>query len=237
MLAYKVRTPPFDHQAEAIQLGLRRAEHALLMEQGTGKSYVVIMRCAELFALGELNTLVVIAPNGLHKDWLTKQFSEHWPLELPIASAAYVAGGRVAEKRAVEALKTVPMSTFVVLTVNTEAMRSVKGAQDMVVWALRRGRSMLCLDECDDFKSPSSKQSRTAQRLSKYATYRVIATGTEITQSPMDLYAQFQCLKPGCLGAENYAIFKARYAEWKEVPIGAPDPVTGRRRTGRKFFS
>lgn len=231
MLSYSTPTTPFAHQSEAIALSLYREEFAYLMEQGTGKSYIVLMRAARMFAEGRLNSLVVVAPNGLHRDWLTKQFAVHWPPELPIASAYYAAGGRVAEKRAVEGLFHIPFSIFVVLTVNTEAIARVKGAQDAIVRILRRGKSMLCLDECDDFKTPSAKQSRTAQRLAKYATYRTMGTGTEITQSPLDLYAQFQCLRPGALGCENYAVFKARYAEWEEKYIGQPDPLTGKRKS------
>src|SRR5690606_14564668 len=47
--------------------------------------------------------------------------------------------------------------------------------------------------------------------------YRLILTGTPVTQSPLDFFSQYKFLDPGILG-DSYFAFKTRYAI--EQPIG-----------------
>ena len=46
------------------------------MEQGTGKTKVALDTAAYLYLNGKIDTLVVIAPNGVHQE-LGKQGSSH----------------------------------------------------------------------------------------------------------------------------------------------------------------
>src|SRR5690606_25241730 len=76
---------------------------------------------------------------------------------------------------------------------------------------------MIICDESQRIKTPGAKQSKALHRLGKLAKYRLILTGTPVTQSPLDFFSQYKFLEPSIFGDSYYA-FKARYAI--EQPIG-----------------
>ena len=75
---YDFKTKPFEHQRKAFYMSRDKKAFALLMEQGTGKTKVIIDNAAYLYAKGEITSLVVIAPNGVHRNCL-KEIDTHMP--------------------------------------------------------------------------------------------------------------------------------------------------------------
>src|SRR5690606_30296187 len=76
---------------------------------------------------------------------------------------------------------------------------------------------MIICDESQRIKTPGAKQSKALHRLGKLAKYRLILTGTPVTQSPLDFFSQYKFLEPSIFG-DSFFAFKARYAI--EQPIG-----------------
>src|SRR5690606_16305329 len=76
---------------------------------------------------------------------------------------------------------------------------------------------MIICDESQRIKTPGAKQSKALHRLGKLAKYRLILTGTPVTQSPLDFFSQYKFLDPSILGV-CYNDFMARYAVTQ--PIG-----------------
>jgi len=70
---------------------------------------------------------------------------------------------------------------------------------------------MIICDESQRIKTPSAKQSKTMHRLGRLAKYRLILTGTPVSQGPLDFFSQYKFLDPSIFGNSYYA-FRARYA-------------------------
>ncbi len=73
----KTKTKPYKHQIEAYNLLYEKEFGALFMEQGTGKSKVAIDIACNLYDQGKINAVMVIAPNGVHRQWNDEQIPEH----------------------------------------------------------------------------------------------------------------------------------------------------------------
>jgi hypothetical protein len=215
MVEFKTSSDP--HQLAALDFCAQREAVALLMEQGTGKSKVTIDRAFLLHRSGAIDALLVVAPNGVHADWIREQFAEHWSGAHPAICEWWRSGGGKRHERAVEALMLPgpPASPLRVLAMNVEALRTKRG-EAAATRFVRSGRALMAFDESSLIKTPSAAQTRAAWRVGKLARFRMILTGTEITNSPLDVYAQFQFLRPGLLGHQNFATFKARYADWEQ---------------------
>jgi len=207
------KTKPDPHQFDAYAFAYPRAESALLMEQGTGKTKTAIDLAANWYAERLIDGMLVAAPNGVHIDWIKDQMAQHWPDSLPVEARWFVSG---AGKKATAVLEEilVPRQAFRLLTINVEALIHSGGV--VAERFLRSGRMVFAFDESSLIKTPSASTTRNAQRLARFAAKRLIMTGTEITEGPMDIYAQFQFLRPGLIGVPNFAAFKARYADWLE---------------------
>src|SRR5690606_4111181 len=70
---------------------------------------------------------------------------------------------------------------------------------------------LIIADESHRIKTPSAQQSKAMRRLGKLAAYRLLLTGTPVTQNPLDIWSQYAVLDEGIFGRSFYA-FRNRYA-------------------------
>ena len=61
---YKFKTKPYGHQLDALEASWDKEVFAYFMEMGTGKSKVLLDNAAILYDKGEINALILIAPNN-----------------------------------------------------------------------------------------------------------------------------------------------------------------------------
>lgn len=223
------RTEPMRHQLAAVNMSLHEPFYAYLMEQGTGKTKVVIDRVQNLFAQNKLDAFLILAPNGVHANWITEQFVDHFRADLfPLHAVVFRSGASSkAYKASIEELfapRDPTKRRLTVLSVNIESLALSASAYALCQKFLKHypNRAFIALDESSGIKSPGITTSKRAHTLRQLAAYRAIMTGTEVTQGPLDFYSQFQFLYPGLLGCPNFATFKAHYAEWRERVVGAP---------------
>lgn len=205
------KTKPFEHQLTALDLMENKKAFALLMEQGTGKTKCLIDDAARLYGKGQIDALIVIAPNGVHRNWIINEIPTHLPDWVERKTAWWASTMKTAEKKAFEALFT-PGSFLRVFTVNIEALATKKGVETLIKM-LRMFSVYMVVDESSKIKNHKAKRTENLLKMAKYAKYRRIATGTPVTQSPLDIYTQFDFLDPYIINIPSYYVFKARYAE------------------------
>ena len=78
-IKYKFKTKPFKHQYDAFMKSKDKEAYALFMEQGTGKSKVIIDNIAYLFRRGSIDTAIIAAPKGVYRNWFASEFNTHMP--------------------------------------------------------------------------------------------------------------------------------------------------------------
>lgn len=205
----------FAHQDRALAWCSRKNEYALLMEQGTGKTRIVLIDGATRFLRAEIDRVLVLAPNGVHTNWIRRELPAHWPHNVmqPLAAVWYSAP-RAEEKNALVAVLSSPLepSRLRMLAMNWEALNTERGYAEALRF-VKGGRCMIVGDESHFIKSPSASRTRAALRLRTWAAVRVILSGTAIVNSPWDAYSQFGFLNPTILRSASYAAFKAEYAQ------------------------
>jgi|TARA_R110000851_G_scaffold238713_1_gene391488 hypothetical protein len=205
---YDFKTKPFDHQRKAFYMSRDKKAFALLMEQGTGKTKVIIDNAAYLYGKGEITALVVIAPNGVHRNWL-KEIDIHMP-EWCINQSFYYTSG-MTKKRTEEYDKVfVSENNLKIFTFNVEAFTSPKAIYYMQK-ILVSNKVMLVVDESSRIKRPGAKRTKIITKFGKQADYKRIMTGTPVTKGPEDVYSQFKFLDSQTLGYDSFYSFRARY--------------------------
>jgi len=122
------KTKPFEHQLEALRRMEDKRAYALLMEQGTGKTKCLIDDAARLYGKGQINALVVIAPNGVHRNWIINEIPAHLPDWAPRKCAWWASSMKVAEKKAYDSLFATE-ECLRVFTMNIEALATKKGVE------------------------------------------------------------------------------------------------------------
>ena len=179
------------------------------MEQGTGKTKVIIDNSAYLYANNKINFLVVIAPNGVHRNWINNELPLHLPDWCPRESFYYTSGMGKKDQAKFESVMYAK-NCLKVLSFNVESFISKK-AVDYMQKILLANDVMLVVDESSRIKRPSAKRTKIITKFSKYAKYKRIMTGTPVTKGAEDVYSQFKFLDPNILGYDSFYSFKARY--------------------------
>lgn len=207
---YQFLTTPRAHQREALKRSWNQHNFALFMEGGTGKSKIVIDNAGLLYERGELDALLVTAPNGVHRNWI-EQVELHLPTRIPRTVALY-RSGTVGWKKILAKADGLP-----ILLMNSEALSHPAGL-DVAASFLRTYKApMLAADESHRFKTPSARRTRNAWKLRPLSAWRRLLTGTSVSQGYHELYAQFRILDPAIIGCQTYAEFKAQYCVMVEA--------------------
>lgn len=215
-MRHLARTPLMPHQKDARAKAQGRKGFAYLMEQGTGKSLTALDEALELYADGEIDGVCVLAPNGVHENWVYDELPKHLPPDMAARVAAYVNDPNRREKAALAHLMAprepgdVPPMRW--LAISYDSLLTERGF-DFAVKFVRAQRTLLIADESQKIKTLTATRSKRALTLRRFAEKRRILTGTAITNSPLDAFAQFEFLEEGMLGTDSFVEFRAEYCE------------------------
>jgi SNF2 family DNA or RNA helicase len=195
-----IRTKPFKHQVAAYNMALNLPAAGLLMEQGCGKTITAIAIAGRRFQRGEIQRCLVVAPASVVPVW-PQEFNLHadFPHEVLVLE------GPVAKREQALLNWRPEPGKLHVAVVNYEATWRMEEA--LAKWI----PDMIICDESQRIKTPGAKQSKAMHRLGRIAKYRLILTGTPVTQGPLDFFSQYKFLDPGIFGNSYYA-FRGRYA-------------------------
>lgn len=215
------KTHPFAHQELVFHRSRDERDFALLMEQGTGKSKVVIDTAAWLYLTGKIRLLVVVAPNGVHRNWVERELPVHMPDWCDVRAITWTSDLEKT-KRGQRELNAVCWDTehtgLRVVAMNVEAFSASPKtcrARALLERLLNAMPAMLAVDEATAIKTPGAQCTKNLTYCGKRAAYRRILTGTPVTQGPLDIYAPFTFLGEQYLGFSNHFAFKHHYAEWE----------------------
>lgn len=193
-----VKVKPFQHQVLGYNIGISMPVSALLMEMGTGKSLTAMAVSGRRYLDGEIQKLLIVCPTSIMFVWQDEfeKFAD-FPYSL------LVLNGPV--KKRIQLLQDFQGPGLQVVVINYEATWRME--DELKKWA----PDMIICDESQRIKTPSAQQSKCMHRLGKIAKYKMILTGTPVTQGPLDFFSQYKFLDPGIFGNSYYA-FRARYA-------------------------
>jgi SNF2 family DNA or RNA helicase len=177
---------------------------------GTGKSFMLINNAALLYDRGDINGMLIVAPKGVYRNWYKSELPKHMPEHVSYKMACWSPSPRKAEKMEMEAMLNY-VDGLRILIMNIEAFSTEKGVSFARTF-LRVTNSFMAVDESTTIKTPNAKRTKNIIKVGREARFRRIATGSPVTKSPLDLYAQCEFLSADCLNMASYYAFQARYA-------------------------
>ncbi len=209
----KFKTKPYAHQLDCLNKFGWRPYFALLAEMGTGKSWIIINNLAELRASADCFGALILAPNGVHLNWVLNELPAHMPDWITYQAHAWSPKNTKTEKIALYDLMTNDKVDLRILTMNHEALQTQKGYAVAEKFLQSVALAMLAVDESDAYKTPSAIRTKNLLKLKKYAKWRRILSGTPVNNAPFDLYSQFAFLDEHILQTQSFYAFKAEYSE------------------------
>lgn len=204
-----MRFSPFPHQETEFREHRDSQARALLWSMRCGKTKSCIDLACYLLEEQKIKTILIVAPNGVHENWVSREIPAH----LWHSMRANVAFWRSSSKKIAEDIEArIKEAKPLFLSINSEALM-LDRVLKLIGGLLKRGPALLIVDESHDFRRPGAKRTKRIRSLSRHFAYRRILTGTLVENSPLAAYSQFEILQPGALGVKTYGEFKYLYTE------------------------
>jgi SNF2 family DNA or RNA helicase len=220
----------YHHQVEALDAMRGRAAFALLMSMRTGKSKVILDEWQEDVDQRGPRDLLVVAPAGSYRGW-EGEVKKHvgMPVEQLTWDSQIPVSGRGEFVRWASSKFDRPR----MMLVNVEAFSTVEVAREACFRFLESNQSTFVVDESTTIKNPDSLRTKHVCALAPKAKQRRILSGLPTPTSPLDLFAQYWFLDPAILRANNFEMFKRRYAITRKMRVGGRWmwPVVGYKNT------
>ena len=257
--ACPIAKEPFTHQLERWRAQREKLFWANFWEQGTGKSCKMMMDAAWLYSHGMIDGMIVLAPNGVHRNWITDEVPTHWPTELGKPGVVwYRSKSAEAKYHQREIWDCINHEGFAILAMSYDALDTedkpakpgvrdelVRGGRSWIKEFLAKRRlGVICVaDEASRIKGHDTWRTLWSCRIAEMVKYRRIANGTPISNSPFDLYAQVCFLDPligprGGLqgkfwlskGINSFQGFKTQFGVWGTGFRWGVDKKTGQKK-------
>lgn len=217
-MTYAYRTEPFPHQHSEFELTREREHWGLWWEMGVAKTKVVVDTASWLWMTGKIDGVLVMAPSGVHTQWVDDQIPEHAPLQVLDSLDKFVWFTSKANNKGFQAdwqrfLNRPRPAGLSVLTMTYDSLMTEAGAQAAKKFLTTR-RVLLVLDETTVIKTPGAKVTKRVLAMAKYAPYRRVLNGTPGTDSPFEFYSQVKVLNPEAwkhLGIDGSQAFKTYF--------------------------
>lgn len=178
---------PFPHQIDAINYTLDKHKILLLDEMGLGKTNEMIWTAEALKRRGMLeHCLIICGVNSLKQNW-KKEIAKYSTESAIVIGEKKKKNGEISpnptslKERALQ-LKNKIDEFFIIL--NVEALRD-----DKIIDAIQKSTNnigMICVDEAHKIATKTSSQGANLLKLK--ADYKIAATGTLLTNSPLSCY-------------------------------------------------
>ena len=206
-LPMPIKVRPYLHQQAAFDFACRKfgllpsdsrsRGVALLMEMGCGKTLTSIGIAGILYQFGLVNRVLVVAPLSILGVW-DEEFSSMaaFPYSLTVLKGT-------GEKKK-QQIREVSGDGLQVLVVNYESARILEKE------LLQYDADLIIADEGHKIKENRSKQSKAMHSLGDRASYRLLLTGTLITNKELDVFSEYRFLNSRVFGTSFYA-FRNQY--------------------------
>lgn len=220
---FQYKTKPRDHQVKSFMVSRDREAFALFLEQGLGKTKIGLDTAAYMWASGKIDTLLIDAPNGVHKQWIEEQLPVHLPDWVPHKALVYKSEQtKTWHARAEEVLAY--QDGLRIIAIHHDAFSNKKGI-DFAKRVLSSGKVLWIIDESSrKIKTPGSLRTKSTMSMRGLSTARRIMDGTPVTKGIEDLYTQLKFLSDDVHGFNSFLTFRNRYCITAPVP-GAPAGV------------
>lgn len=198
---YNFYTKPFKHQRKALKWSLKKGSLGYLMEPGSGKTKPAVDYIGCRFLRDGHKKILIFAPKSVLGVW-EDEIAQHLP---PDIERVVIRLEGTKRKALIEKHKNPDMLTIFIISYDS-AWRSKK---ELIKWK----PDGVIADESHYIKGATSKRSKGAIAIRKVAKWGLILTGTFMSKSPLDAYAQLRFINPDIFPM-SWTKFKERYSVW-----------------------
>lgn len=220
-MEYSFKTKPFKYQFDEFMKSRDFDSYGIFWEQGVGKSKITIDQICWAYLQGKINAVCVVAPPGVHNNWIEEEILNHFPDEVigKTNAYSYKTNQTKRQSKILEHLLTHTGLSVIALTYDQFITENAR--KFLRPFFINR-KVFFVLDESQSIKNPESERTPIILKASRLTTMRRVLSGTPIAQGPFDMYAQIDVLDPNFWashGLPDYQTFKLFFGIFKKIKV------------------
>lgn len=204
-MSHPYKSDPMEHQVVGLRRAWRKRSFALFWEMGTGKTFTTVNLAAARYNKDQIDSLLIICPTPIKLVW-ESEFEKWCPVEYEMH--VLQSGKKNHEDMVYFTAKET--DALKVVVVGVEALSQGKAANLCHVFCKMHTPMAVC-DESSRLKNAQAGRTKRAIEIGAECEFRMILTGTPVTQGIHDLYGQFAFLNPAIIGCKSFFQFRNRY--------------------------
>jgi hypothetical protein len=216
--------PLFRHQQELLDRTWELPAWAIFFQTGCGKTSPTIHTAARLFQADRIDGAVVVAPNMVHRNWITDEIPKHSPIAWQ-GLDWHSSRAKAQDRTLAHLLETKRGVELPWLAITFDGLLTPRGRQAVLDFKARFPRFLLVIDESSRVKNPEAQRTKKVAALRKLATHARLLNGTP-TERPVDLYAQMKLLDEQFWirhGFGSWTAFKSCFCVMRKIVVGGED--------------
>ena len=162
---YKFKTKPYAHQLKALEMSWNKEVFAYFMEMGTGKSKVLLDNVAMLFDKGKIDSVLIVAPKGVYKNWYDSEIPTHLVDHIDTNVVLWKSLITKEQKLKYDSLFEQDFTKLNIFVMNVEALSTKKGLEAARQF-LNVKKVLFAIDESTTIKNPQAKRTKNILDLS-----------------------------------------------------------------------
>lgn len=242
--------PLFRHQQELYDKTRDEIAWAVLYEQGLGKTAPTIRTIEHLYRNDRIDAVVVVAPNGVHRNWVSDELPKH--SGMPYRALDWHSDRQKGQDKALERLLAPTpgrRTELAYFAITYDAMLTPRGRAALLAFAIgeldargnrapngkkaRFPRFMLVIDEASKVRNPEAQRTKKVAALRTFGSHVRLLNGTPIGNSALDIYSQMKLLDEKFWirhGIGSFVAFRSRFAIVRKIQVGGEDDRADRGR-------
>lgn len=207
-MGFPFKTEPTPIQLAALRKAWSKEAYAMFHAMGAGKTKSAIDLAAGRFIKGKIKHVVVVVNPGAVRDVWDVELEKHCPTDYNLF--IFEAGQHKALARW-EQTRDKDKMNWVVFGIEGFSQGNTDKALEAYITANKHEGIMMVLDESTSIKTATSTRSKKLTKHGRRCDFRLILTGTPITQGYQDLWSQFNFLDPDIIGCKSFVLFRNLY--------------------------
>jgi len=209
--------PLTDYQKVALYVSELNPAYCLFMEQGTGKTPIVInkicLKAARKRAKeNKMYRALIICPQQVRKNW-EREFNRFATVP---GKTCVLRGNNINKIRSlIDVIRSEDDCAWSAAIISIDSVCSIWEGLKNMKW------DYVVIDESHKIKNANTKRFKDMMKIDDLHTNgKEILTGTPVTNTIFDLWTQFEWLGKGLSGFSTFANFRAFHGKWKATMQG-----------------
>lgn len=210
MAKFPFKNEPSPIQKTALKKAFQRPNYGLFHAMGAGKTFTSINVAAARFMTGKIRHVIVVVNPSAIKDVWEVELEKHCPCDYDFMIFNQ-GDAKKLKKRKLDIADDNTKLHFLVFGIEAFSQgKAIDHLKEFIDDFNSQG-IMMIIDESTGIKNPSSTRTKKLTKQGHRVDYRMVLTGTPVTQGLQDLYAQFMFLDPKILGCKSFVLFRRKY--------------------------